>query len=82
MKKLPIGVFDSGLAGLTAFAELKRLLPNEDIIYFGDNARIPYGTKSPEVISKFALQDTMFLLSKGVKAILVACGTVSSNCLA
>ena len=82
MKKLPIGVFDSGLGGLTALAELKRLLPNEDIIYFGDNARIPYGTKSPEVISKFALQDTRFLLSKGVKAILVACGTVSSNCLA
>ena len=81
MKNLPIGVFDSGLGGLTALAELKRLLPNEDIIYFGDNARIPYGTKSPEIISKFALQDTRFLLSKGVKAILVACGTVSSNCL-
>lgn len=82
MKKLPIGVFDSGLGGLTALAELKRLLPNEDIIYFGDNARIPYGTKSPEIIGKFALQDTRFLLSKGIKAILVACGTVSSNCLA
>ncbi len=81
MKKLPIGVFDSGLGGLTALSELNRLLPNEDIIYFGDNARIPYGTKSPEVIRKFALQDTRFLLSKGVKAILVACGTVSSNCL-
>ncbi len=81
MNKLPIGVFDSGLGGLTALAELKRLLPNEDIIYFGDNARIPYGTKSPEIIKKFALQDTRFLLSKGVKAILVACGTVSSNCL-
>lgn len=81
MNKLPIGVFDSGLGGLTALDELHRLLPNEDIIYFGDNARIPYGTKSPEIIRKFALQDTRFLLSKGVKAILVACGTVSSNCL-
>lgn len=81
MKSLPIGVFDSGLGGLTALAELHKLLPNEDIIYFGDNARIPYGTKSPEIIKKFALQDTRFLLSKGVKAILVACGTVSSNCL-
>ena len=78
---LPIGVFDSGLGGLTAMSELARLMPNEDIVYFGDNARIPYGTKSPEIIKKFALQDTRFLLSKGVKAILVACGTVSSNCL-
>lgn len=79
--KLPIGVFDSGLGGLTALDELKKILPNEDIIYFGDSARIPYGTKSRSVIEKFALQDTRFLLSKGVKAILVACGTVSSNCL-
>lgn len=79
---LPIGVFDSGLGGLTAMSELKKLMPNENIIYFGDNARIPYGTKSPEIIKKFALQDTRFLLSKNVKAILVACGTVSSNCLA
>ncbi len=81
MNKLPIGVFDSGLGGLTALDELHRLMPNEDIIYFGDSARIPYGTKSPSVIKKFALQDARFLVSKGVKAILVACGTVSSNCL-
>lgn len=81
MNKLPIGVFDSGLGGLTATGHLRSILPNEDIIYFGDNARIPYGTKSPEIILKFALQDTKFLLSKGVKAILIACGTVSSNCL-
>lgn len=80
-KSLPIGVFDSGLGGLTALSELRRLMPNEDIIYFGDSARIPYGTKSTDVIRKFALQDTRFLLSKKVKAILVACGTVSSNCL-
>ena len=78
---LPIGVFDSGLGGLTAFAELKRIMPGENIIYFGDNARIPYGTKSPALIKKYALQDTRFLTSVGVKAILVACGTVSSNCL-
>ncbi len=79
--RLPIGVFDSGLGGLTALSELKRIMPTEDIIYFGDSARIPYGTKSKEVIRKFALQDARFLMSKGVKAILVACGTVSSNCL-
>ena len=77
----PIGVFDSGLGGLTALGALRRLMPNEDIIYFGDSARIPYGTKSPTVIQKFALQDTRFLTSLGVKAILIACGTVSSNCL-
>ncbi|MBR0231342.1 MAG: glutamate racemase [Clostridia bacterium] len=81
-RKLPVGIFDSGLGGLTALAELARLMPEEDIVYFGDNARIPYGTKSPGIIKKFALQDTRFLLSLGVKAILVACGTVSSNCLA
>ncbi len=80
-RSLPIGVFDSGLGGLTALSELTRLMPNEDIVYFGDSARIPYGTKSPDVIRKFALQDTRFLLSRNVKAILVACGTVSSNCL-
>ncbi len=77
----PIGVFDSGLGGLTALGALRRLMPNEDVIYFGDSARIPYGTKSPTVIQKFALQDTRFLMSLGVKAILIACGTVSSNCL-
>lgn len=80
-KTLPIGVFDSGLGGLTALSELHRLMPDEDLIYFGDSARIPYGTKSPSVIKKFALQDTRFLLTKKVKAILVACGTVSSNCI-
>lgn len=81
INRLPVGIFDSGLGGLTALAALKRMLPNEDIIYFGDNARIPYGTKSVGLITKYALQDTRFLLSRGVKAILVACGTVSSNCL-
>ena len=67
----PIGVFDSGLGGLTALGALRRLMPNEDVIYFGDSARIPYGTKSPTVIKKFALQDTRFLMSLGVKAILI-----------
>lgn len=80
-KDLPVGVFDSGLGGLTAFAELRRLMPDEDLVYFGDNARIPYGTKSPEVIAKFAMQDVRFLMTRQVKAILVACGTVSSTCL-
>ena len=76
-----IGVFDSGLGGLCAVRELAKLLPHENIIYFGDTGRVPYGTKSCETIRKYTVQDTRFLLSHGVKAILAACGTVSSNAL-
>lgn len=81
MQNQPIGIFDSGLGGLTAVREIQRLMPGEDFIYFGDTARIPYGTRSREVIEKYSMQDCRFLLSKGVKAILIACGTVSSNAL-
>ena len=76
-----IGVFDSGLGGLSAVRELARLLPHENIIYFGDTGRVPYGSKSRETIRKYTVQDARFLLSHGVKAILAACGTVSSNAL-
>ncbi len=79
MDNRPIGVFDSGLGGLTAVKELKRVLPNESIIYFGDTGRVPYGTKSAETIVKFAKQDMNFLLQNNVKAIVAACGTVSST---
>jgi len=81
MQNQPIGIFDSGLGGLTAMSEIQRLLPDEDFVYFGDTARIPYGTRSRPVIEKYSMQDCKFLLSKGVKAILIACGTVSSNAL-
>ena len=74
----PIGVFDSGLGGLTVTKEIIKLLPNEDIIYFGDTGRVPYGTKGPKTIKKYALDDEKFLLSKNVKLIVAACGTVSS----
>ena len=74
----PIGVFDSGLGGLTVTKEIIRSLPNEDIIYFGDTGRIPYGTKSPETIKRYAREAERFLLSKNVKMIVAACGTVSS----
>lgn len=74
----PIGVFDSGLGGLTVVKELRRFLPNEDIVYFGDTGRVPYGTRSRETIKKYALEDEKFLLSKDVKLIIAACGTVSS----
>lgn len=74
----PIGVFDSGLGGLTVVKELITALPDENIVYFGDTDRVPYGTKSNETIKKFAVQDEAFLLSKNVKLIVAACGTVSS----
>lgn len=81
INELPIGVFDSGLGGLTAVREIKKILPGEDILYFGDTARLPYGTRSPEIIQKYACDDMNFLLTHSVKAILVACGTVSSTAI-
>lgn len=75
---LPIGVFDSGMGGLTAVSELIKILPNEDIIYLGDTARVPYGTKSRETVLRYAGQDFGFLKRLGVKYIIAACGTVSS----
>ncbi|MBQ7045998.1 MAG: glutamate racemase [Clostridia bacterium] len=74
----PIGVFDSGLGGLTVMKELIKLLPNEDIVYFGDTGRVPYGTRSSATIEKYALQDQKLLLKHDVKLIVAACGTVSS----
>lgn len=74
----PVGVFDSGMGGLTAVKELAKLLPYEDIIYLGDTARVPYGTRSEETIIKYAAQDIEFLRSHNVKMIVAACGTVSS----
>lgn len=73
-----IGIFDSGLGGLTVAREIIKLLPNENIVYFGDTGRVPYGTRSHDTIKKYALQDERFLLSHDVKLIVAACGTVSS----
>ncbi|HUI29182.1 MAG TPA: glutamate racemase [Candidatus Acidoferrales bacterium] len=74
----PIGVFDSGIGGLTVVRQLINLLPQENIIYFGDTARVPYGNKSQDVVREYAVQDTRFLLSKKVKIIVVACNTASA----
>lgn len=74
----PIGVFDSGIGGLTIVKNLMSILPNEDIIYFGDIARIPYGTKSRATIQKFAAQTAKFLIEQEVKAIIIACNTISA----
>ncbi len=81
MDRRPIGVFDSGLGGLCAVSELTKILPGEDIIYFGDTGRVPYGSRSIQTLRKYAAEDIAFLLSHDVKMILAACGTVSSSVL-
>jgi glutamate racemase len=77
-REAPIGVFDSGIGGLTVVRQLIELLPQENIVYFGDTARVPYGNKSPEVVREYAAQDVEFLLSQEVKLIVVACNTASA----
>ena len=81
MDERPIGVFDSGLGGLTAVREIRSILPFENIIYFGDTSRVPYGGRSREILLKYARQDVHFLRSFDIKALLVACGTVSTTSL-
>ena len=81
MDTRPIGVFDSGLGGLTALRELARLMPEEDLIYFGDTGRVPYGGRSRDTLVKCARQDAAFLRAFNPKAIVVACGTVSTTAL-
>lgn len=76
-----VGIFDSGLGGLTAAYEFEKLFPNKRYIYFGDTARVPYGTKSADTIRRYAFQDTGFLLSRGASVIIAACGTVSANAI-
>lgn len=81
MDRRAIGVFDSGMGGLTTVRELERRLPYEDIIYFGDTGRVPYGSRSPETILRYARQDVAFLRTFDLKAIVIACGTVSTIAL-
>ncbi len=79
MKDSPIGVFDSGVGGLTCARELLRLVPHENIIYLGDTARMPYGVNTKETLARYTNDDVDFLQRKGVKLVVAACGTVSSN---
>ncbi|WMI81217.1 glutamate racemase [Anaerotignum sp. MB30-C6] len=81
MDKRPIGIFDSGVGGLTVVKQVMKVMPHENIVYFGDTARLPYGSKSKEAVTKFSKQNVRFLLTKEVKAIIVACNTASSNSL-
>src|SRR5207248_10749018 len=77
----PIGVFDSGIGGLTVVKALRDLLPNENIFYLGDTARVPYGPKSPETVQRYAVELAGILTQKNAKALVVACNTVSSVAL-
>ena len=80
-KTAPVGVFDSGVGGLTVAREISRQLPNENIVYFGDTARVPYGSKSQNTIIRFSEQIIRFLKTNGVKAIVIACNTASALAL-
>jgi glutamate racemase len=77
----PLGFFDSGVGGLTVVRAVQELLPAENILYLGDTARLPYGSKSPETIRQFSDEDTRFLIERGVKAIVVACNTATAHAL-
>jgi len=77
----PIGVFDSGIGGLTVVREMIAQLPNESIIYFGDTARVPYGPKSPDTVLRYSREITSYLLREGVKALVVACNTATAHAL-
>lgn len=81
MSDRPIGVFDSGLGGLTVLKEIRKILPNENIVYFGDTARVPYGSRSKDTIIQYTFQAINFLLSKNVKAIVIACNTATARAL-
>lgn len=78
MNSLPIGIFDSGVGGLTVLRAVRQRLPHESVVYLGDTARVPYGTKSRATIERYAIEDAAFLVEKGVKMIVVACNTASA----
>lgn len=78
MDERPIGVFDSGIGGLTVLKELNKELPEEGIIYLGDTARVPYGIRSAETVRRYSFENTAFLVSKGIKMLIVACNTASA----
>ncbi len=81
MDNRPIGIFDSGIGGLTVLKEIAEQLPYEDIIYFGDTARVPYGTRSRETIIKYSFQCINFLMSKNIKLVVIACNTATASAL-
>ncbi|MEP7039880.1 MAG: glutamate racemase, partial [Acidobacteriota bacterium] len=80
-ENLPIGIFDSGVGGLTVYRALHNRLPNEQFIYLGDTARVPYGTKSLATVERYAIENSQFLASRGIKMLVVACNTASALAL-
>src|SRR5947208_11041496 len=78
----PIGIFDSGVGGLTVFREVARALPHQPLIYLGDSARVPYGTKSPETVIRYSQQAAQHLLARGIELLVVACNTATAAALA
>lgn len=81
MEDHSIGMFDSGLGGLTVMQQLIRVLPHENVIYFGDTARLPYGAKSPETIVRYSIENAIFLIQKNIKILIIACNTASAHAL-
>jgi len=81
MNSLPIGIFDSGVGGLTVLRAVRRRLPHENVIYLGDTARVPYGMKSRGTIERYAVEDAGFLMRKGVKTLVIACNTATALAL-
>src|SRR3954468_11106421 len=81
LNKSPIGIFDSGMGGLTVMRALKARLPKESLVYLGDTARLPYGTKSADTVARYALQASAALMSHGIKLLVVACNTASAAAL-
>src|SRR5947208_9306112 len=77
----PIGIFDSGVGGLTVYRALHERLPNERFVYLGDTARVPYGTKSLATVERYAIENSLFLASRGIKLLVVACNTASALAL-
>src|SRR5262245_62442131 len=80
-KRHSIGVFDSGVGGLTVVRALRRALPGEQVVYLGDTARVPYGSKSPRTVERYSLACQQFLLDRGVELVLIACNTASATAL-
>jgi glutamate racemase len=79
--ELPVGVFDSGVGGLTVLRALISTLPQEDFLYLGDTARLPYGTKSPQTVARYSVRAAEALVERGIKALVVACNTASASAL-
>lgn len=78
-RQLPVGMFDSGVGGLTVLQQMMRLLPKESVVYYGDTARLPYGNKSPSTVIRYSIENSVFLMEQGIKVLVIACNTATSH---